>query len=125
MSSSPAQGYNVNETEVTTVRKLETIIGSRTGAIGSEEEAFAVDLTPTTTEPGQQTIFSIFICYGKSTRMEVTFDSGANWCVLNEDTDIIEDNLYLFLFPVADGDGFNIRFKDDSDITVLRVGETI
>ena len=123
--SAPAQGYSVNETVVTTVRKLETIVGERSGSIGAEEEAFSPDLSPTTTSSGQQTVFSILVCYDKSTRIEVTFNGGTDWCKLNNDDDIVEDNLYLFAFPVKDGDLFNVRFKDSGDIIVLRIGETI
>ena len=125
MSASPPQGYTVNESLVTTVRKLETVIAERFGSIGANAEAFSPALSPTTTVPGLQTIFSILVCFDKSTRISVTFNDGADWCLLNNDDDIVEDNLYLFLFPVKDGDLFNIRFKDSGDIIMLRVGETI
>ena len=123
--SAPAQGYSVNETVVTTVRKLETVIGERFGSIGANEEAFDPDLQTTTTNPGQQTIISLLVCFDKSTRISVTFNSGTDWCFLNNDDDIVENNLYLFAFPVKDGDLFNVRFKDAGDIIMLRIGETI
>ena len=120
--SFPAQGYTPTEP---TKPKNQTAIGIRSGAIGANEEAFATDLTPASTVAGEEAVFSILICYQKATIMEVTFDSGANWCILNEALDILERALYYFIFPVAHGDGFNIRFKDADNIIALNVGEVI
>ena len=120
--SFPAQGYTPTEP---TGAKNQTVIGERTGAIVGGTDAFTPDLTPQSTVAGEQAIFSILVCFNKATQLTVSFDSFATFCILNGGLDILEKTLFLFEFPVAHGESFNIRFADSDDILVLRVGEAL
>ena len=141
----PSQGYtpSFSSVEISGVApginvdsKLapETVIGEKIGvSVLEDAKVFATDLSPTGLSAGLQHGFTILMCVNNikggqedEVDFEVTFDGGINWCELDE---VCEDELKLFPqdasngIPVKFGDLFNLRFKEDVDIVLLRIGE--
>jgi len=141
MSASPAQGYNVPVkveigTSIDTKVAPETVIGEKTGFVAKDTELFATDLTPTGLVAGEQHGFTITVCVKdiedfsggdeEEAHLEMTFDSGANWCRVEH---VEDDDLKIFPeeratgIPVKFGDQVNFRFDEDLTIILFRIGE--
>jgi len=93
------------------------MIGSASGVKAANAEWFTADLTADI-ENNIAVVFEVQVSFSIAVAVEVTFDSGSNWTVLNDSTAIGANKIHIFDIKLRDTDTFNMRTPTTSGATI-------
>lgn len=103
--------------------------GSTTGAKNQDAKWFTSDLQQAGGASGNSpTLFLATVAVGTaSTQIQVTYDGGATWNLLEQGNLLVQNAIYIWTFVIRSGDLFNFKTPTAGGATVnmARVTEAV
>jgi len=117
--SFPSQGYIPSTVPIPILKSSISNV-----AVIVDEEWFASDIIPQV-DPGFGSDLLFIFAFSKRANISVSYDSGANWFLLNNNNKIEAETLNSFEIPVLSTDLINFRSDTAGTIRIARVLERI